>query len=79
MSRCYHKAVTEKTEMWSKFILGITDVTDGQFKTITNLELEKYHCTFINICVITIVLLYFIYIKEPLKKPARGDRKLTTT
>ena len=37
----------------SMFIFCITDVTDEQFETITNLELEKYHCIVINKGVIT--------------------------
>ena len=54
MCRCYHKAVNEKTNTSVKVILCLTDVTDEQFKTITNLELEKYHhCIVINLGVVT--------------------------
>ena len=37
----------------SKVIFCLSDVTDEQFETITNLELEKYHCIVINLGVIT--------------------------
>ena len=53
MCRCLHKAVNEKTNMTVKVIACLTDVTDEQFETITNLELEKYHCIVINLGVIT--------------------------
>ena len=38
----------------SKVIFCLTDVMDEQFETITNLELEKYHCIVINLGVITL-------------------------
>ena len=53
MCRCYHKAVNEKTDTSVKVYFLFTDVTDEQFETITNLELEKYHCIVINLSVIT--------------------------
>ena len=45
--------MNEKTNTSVKVIFCLTDVTDEQFETITNLELEKYHCIVINLGVVT--------------------------
>ena len=45
--------MNEKTNTSVKVIFCLTDVTDEQLETITNLELEKYHCIVIDLGVVT--------------------------
>ena len=55
----------------SRLIFCLTDVTDEQFETITNLELEKYHCIVINLSVITSPTCFEVhYCLEGVSNPA---------